>query len=140
MRNKLNFIEGKRLIIDGRDNIFIDFSVNWNEVELASPLSIDINNKVHPFVQGEAFIGLLSDMGGIKNLSVQIEGVNIIEICYLNAGHFFNVRAGENINAGDGLVPVSNGFVKASEPSNIKCFAVTNALEGNVLKVRGGNY
>ena len=140
MSNKLNFMEAKRLIVNGTNELDIDFSVNWNEVELASPISVDNKNKVHPFIDGETFLGLLSYKSGIKNSNVQIEGVNIIEICYLKAGNFFYVRAGEDIKAGDGLKPASNGFIKATDASSTKCFAITNALKGNVLTVRGGNY
>jgi len=140
MINKLNFIEGRRLIVDGTNELDIDFSINWKEVELASPISIDNKNKIHPFIDGEVFVGLLSYKGGMKNSNVQIEGVNVIEICYLKAGSFFYVRAGEDIKMGDGLKPASNGFIKATDTSSIKCFAITNALEGNVLTVRGGNY
>lgn len=136
---KINFIVSDKLVIDGYSNMFIDLSTNWNDVELGSPLSVDENGLVHPLVKDETFIGILS-YRGIKNASLDIAGVNTIEVSYLRGGFYFNVRAKGTITVGDKLKADSQGFSVSADGTDAVCIAVSNAADGEIVKVRGGNY
>lgn len=138
MANKLNFSVSDKLVIDGNNGLAVDTATNWNEVELATPISTD-GTKAHPFVDGETFLGILSSKQ-IKNAEDDTAGVNVIEVSYLKGGYYFWVRADGAIAVGDGVAPSTKGFKKETTAANIKGYAVSVGTDGGAVKVRGGNY
>lgn len=138
MANKLNFSVSDKLVIDGNNGLAVDIATNWNEVELATPISTD-GTKVHPFVDGETFLGILSSKQ-IKNAEDDTAGVNVIEVSYLKGGYYFWVRADGAVAVGDGLAPTAKGFKKETTADKIKGYAVSVGVDGGAVKVRGGNY
>jgi len=139
MTNKLNFAINDKLVIDGYNGLSVDLKTNWNEVELAAPLSADATGSVHPYVDGETFIGMLSSKQ-IKNQEIDIAGVNVIEASYLKGGYYFWARAKGDVVIGDGLTPVAGGFQTTTESAKIKAYAMSGGADGEAIKIRGGNY
>ena len=139
MANKLYFNVSDKLVIDGNDGLSVDLAVDWNDVELASPLSVDSTNKVHPFVTGETFVGILSNKL-IKNADMNVAGVNVIEASYLKGGYYFWVRAKGAVALGDALTPDVKGFKKATGDDKIVGYAVSAGADGDAIRIRGGNY
>ncbi len=139
MANKLNFSVNDKLVIDGNNGLSADLSIDWNDVELAAPLSVNAGGKVHPFTEGETFVGILSSKM-IKNPNINISGVNVLEASYLKGGYYFWVRAKGSVAIGDGLEPAVNGFQKATEDTNIKGYSMSKGEDGDAILVRGGNY
>lgn len=139
MANKLYFNVSDKLVIDGNEGLSVDLAVDWNDVELASPLSVDSTGKVHPFVTGETFIGILSNKL-IKNTDMDVAGVNVIEASYLKGGYYFWVRAKGTVALGDALTPDVKGFKKATGDDKIVGYAVSAGADGEAIRIRGGNY
>ena len=139
MANKLYFNVSDKLVIDGNEGLSVDLAVDWNDVELASPLSADSTGKVHPFVASETFVGILSNKL-IKNADMNVKGVNVIEASYLKGGYYFWVRAKGTVALGDALTPDVKGFKKATGDDKIVGYAVSAGADGEAIRIRGGNY
>lgn len=132
----LNFSVNDKLVIDGSNGMTPDLKTDWNKVDLCAPLSLK-DGVVHPFVDGETFVGILS-FKNIKNAEIDIVGVNSIEASYLKGGYFFNVICKEAVQVGDKVEPTAGGFKKAAADG--VGVALTQGAVDGVILVRGGNY
>lgn len=116
-----------------------DLSIDWDSVNLASPISRDSAGLVHPFVDGEEFVGILSNKN-VKNNSDSKLGVNSIEASYLKGGYVFSVFALETLADGDWVIPANGGFTKTTTKADAVGRVVFGGAKGDLIKVRGGNY
>lgn len=116
-----------------------DLTISWEEVNLTTPISRDARGLVHPFVDGEEFVGILSNKN-VKNSSANDYNLNSVEVSYLKGGYIFSVIAGETLTAGDWVVPSANGFKKTTVKADAVGRVVFGGAQNDLIKVRGGNY
>lgn len=139
---ELNFSVSDRLVIDGK-GLAIDMATDWNSVALTTAIGVKVdkdnkNNKVHPFAEGDTFLGILS----AKNVKsdIDVAGVNSIEVASLVDGFFYWV-----INGGDDAVVFNNkvkvtknGFEKATDADDAVATVIIGGAKGEAIKIRGG--
>lgn len=116
-----------------------DLATDWNEVNLATPISQTTAGLVHPFVASETFVGILSNKN-VKNTTANDLNLNSIEVSYLKGGYVFDVIATEALVAGDWVVPAVGGFAKTTTQADAVGRVVFGGANGDLIKVRGGNY
>lgn len=133
---ELNFSVSDRLVIDGTNGISIDNPADFDSIPLTTPISV-MGGKAHKFVDGETFLGILSNKN-IKNVDITTAGVNSIEVAYLVSGFYYWVIADGALAVGDKVEATGKGFKKTTDDTKCVGIAVSVGVDGGAVRIRGG--